>query len=79
MTNTILAEFVIAVMVIFELVTVCRRGKTQGNFVVVVFLWRVPGIVPGRVPGRVPVCRVLNHFFNSKIFATRLNWSRDPL
>ena len=23
-------------------------------FVVVVFLWRVPGIVPGRVPGRVP-------------------------
>ena len=54
MTNTILAEFVIVVMVIFELVTVCRRGKTQGNFVVVVFLWRVPGIVPGRVPGRVP-------------------------
>ena len=61
MTNTILAEFVIVVMVIFELVTVCRRGKTQGNFVVVVFLWRVPGIVPGRVPGRVP----------GKYFATR--------
>jgi len=53
MTNTILAEFVIVVMVIFELVTVCRRGKTQGDFVVV-FLWRIPGPVPGRVPGRVP-------------------------
>ena len=54
MTNTILAEFVIAVMVIFELVTVCRRGKTQGGFVVMVFLWRILGIVPRRVPGRVP-------------------------
>ena len=54
MTNTILAEFVIAVMVIFELVTVCRRGKTQGDFVLMLFLWRIPGIVPGRVPGRVP-------------------------
>ena len=51
MTNTILAEFVIVVMVIFELVTVCRRGKTQGDFVVV-FLWRIPGRVPGRVPGK---------------------------
>ena len=51
MTNTILAEFVIVVMVIFELVTVCRRGKTQGDFVEV-FLWRIPGRVPGRVPGK---------------------------
>ena len=53
MTNTILAEFVIVVMVIFELVTVCRRGKTQGDFVLMLFLWRIPGRVPG-VPGRVP-------------------------
>ena len=50
MTNTILAEFVIVVMVIFELVTVCRRGKTQGGFVVMVFLWRILGIVPRPVP-----------------------------
>jgi hypothetical protein len=66
MTNTILAEFVIAVMVIFELVTVCRRGKTQGDFVVMVFLWRILGIVPRRVPRRVPG-RVPGKYFPTRL------------
>ena len=68
MTNTMLAEFVIVVMVIFELATVCRRGKTQGNFVVVVFLWRVPGIVPGRVSGRVSG-RMPGKYFPTRSFS----------
>ena len=68
MTNTILAEFVIVFMVIFELVTVCRRGKTQGDFVVMVFLWRVSGIVLGRVLGRVPG-RVPGKYFPTRSFS----------
>ena len=68
MTNTILAEFVIAVMVIFELATVCRRGKTQGGFVVMVFLWRILGIVPRLVPGRVPG-RVPGKYFSTRSFS----------